>query len=118
MFQKKKQAVNLLELTPVHQSRYAVDEAGRVTVFEPRFRNPFWNKLLPNKLASRDIKIALDEIGSATWQQINGKQNVLAICAALQNRFGEKINPVEERVTKFISQLFGNKMIRFKEIES
>lgn len=118
MFQKQKQTVNLLELTPVHLCQYALNEAGRVTVFEPRFRTPFWNRILPHKLVSKDIKISLDEMGSAVWRQINGEQNVMAICRALQDQFGEKVSPAEERVTKFISQLFGNKMIRFKEIDT
>lgn len=98
-------------------SRYATDEAGLVTIFEPRFRRKFWNKILPEKLTQRDIRISLDETGSAVWQEIDGNKSVQEICGILKARFGEKVEPAEDRVAKFISSLFGNKMITFKEVE-
>ena len=64
----------------------------------------------------KHIKLKLDELGSATWLEIDGGKNVQNICDLLKEKIGEKINPAEERVTKFLSQLYLNKFITFKEL--
>ena len=113
----EKKTVNYFELVPILLCEHIVEPSGLVTVLVPRFRKEFWKKLLPARLTERDIKIHLDELGSAVWLQINGTNNVSAICTHLNNTFGEKIIQTEERVTKFISRLFGNNMISFKQGE-
>lgn len=117
MSSDKKPTANYLELTPERKREYITEPNGFITILVPRFESNFWNKWLPDRLTKREIKINLDEIGSAVWLQINGQKNVEDICNVLDQQFGEKIKPVEDRVVKFMSQLFANKMITFKEIE-
>jgi hydroxylamine reductase (hybrid-cluster protein) len=113
----EKKTVNYFELVPMRLCEHIVESSGLVTVLVPRFRKEFWKKLLPERLTERDIKIHLDELGSAVWQQMDGNNNVRTICNHLNNTFGEKMIQTEERVTKFITQLFGNNMISFKQGE-
>lgn len=114
---ENKQAVNYLALTPQKIKEYLSESGGLVTVLIPRFENKFWNKWLPKRLTQNAIKINLDEMGSAVWLQIDGHKKVEEICEKLDMQFGEKVRPTEDRVVKFMSQLFANKMITFKEIE-
>jgi hypothetical protein len=58
----------------------------------------------------------LDELGSASWLAINGEKKVSEIADELEKKFGEKIHPVEERLTKFLSLLYNHKLILYKEI--
>jgi hypothetical protein len=60
----------------------------------------------------------LDEFGSETWLQLNGKQNVSAIGEKLVLKFGEKIEPVEERLTRFLTNLYLQGFISFNEIKA
>ena len=52
--------------------------------------------------------IHLDEFGSFVWEQINGEKTVYEIGLAVQERFGEKAEPLYERLVKFITILRNN----------
>jgi hypothetical protein len=113
---KKKEAVNLLELTPVREKNFVVQENGIVTLLIPKFKKPLFQNLIP-KSKSKDIKISFDELGSAVWNEIDSNKKVEDIVKNLGERLGEKIHPAEERVTKFLTQLNSHKFISFKELQ-
>lgn len=119
MFKKNKKLseVNYLELTPVRNYNHIVEDESKVAVLVPRFTNKFLVKYLVPKLKSPDIKVKLDKFGSAAWLKADGNRNVQTICDELLSEFGEDINPVIERVTKFYSQLYQYKFISFKELK-
>lgn len=105
-----------MDATPIRQSEYKTDENGIVTLIVPKFKNLRLNDFLfhPRK---RFFKIALDELGSVVWLQIDGHTNVAWICKKVIEICGERILPVEERVTKFLTTLYENRYISFAEIE-
>lgn len=113
---KKKEAVNLLELTPVRERNFVVSENGIVTILIPKFKSEFFQKLIP-KNKSKDIKISFDELGSAVWIEIDSNKKVDDIVKILDEKLGEKIQPAEERITKFLTQLNSHKFIGFKELK-
>lgn len=45
--------------------------------------------------------VHLDETGSYIWQQLDGKTNVAGIAQAVHAHFGEKAEPLYERLLKF-----------------
>jgi len=45
--------------------------------------------------------VHLDETGSYIWQQLDGKTNVAGIAQAVHTHFGEKAEPLYERLLKF-----------------
>lgn len=45
--------------------------------------------------------VHLDETGSYIWQQLDGKTNVAGIAQAVRAHFGEKAEPLYERLLKF-----------------
>jgi hypothetical protein len=91
-------------------------EDGLVNVLVPRFKSDFMNKLLPKK-KSPYIRANLDELGSATWLMIDGKTNVLELAEKLNDKFGEKIEPANNRLTLFLSELYKNGFISFNELK-
>lgn len=116
MFNKKnRQVYNLLELTPVRVNEHEEHE-GLIRILIPKFKNKFLISLIP-KTKSKFITVKLDEIGSATWLLINGKRKVSKIVEELREKFGEKIEPAEERVSKFIGGLNLHSIIYFKELK-
>jgi hypothetical protein len=69
-------------------------------------------------IKSRFFKAKLDEFGTATWLEMDGNKSVQLISEHLSEKFGEKINPVDERLTKFLSELYKYNFITFKEINT
>ena len=66
------------------------------------------------------IHIKLDESGSETWLLIDGTTNVQAISEKLKERFSEKINFLDDteiRVTRFLTFLYAQRYITFREIQ-
>ncbi len=119
MFNKKNKFsdINYLELTPVRSHNYLLEDDNRVAVLVPRFKNKILVKFIVPRLKSPDIKVKLDKFGSAAWLKADGNKNVQVICNELLNEYGDEINPVIERVTKFYSQLYQYQFISFIELK-
>lgn len=112
----KSGTVNYLSLTPITLISFEKGPEGHITLLIPRFTSMFWNKHLMKAAKKKFIHLNLDEYGSATWDLIDGKRTVGEICDLLVASYGESIQPVEDRVTKFITGLFQNKFLTFKEL--
>lgn len=108
-------SISMLDLTPFTKVGHEIAEDGTVTLLYPKFKNPKMNFFLPTS-KSPYIRLNLDEIGSESWLLIDGKRNVEEIAAKLSEKFGEKVDPPTERLGKFLSQLYNNKYISFKEL--
>jgi hypothetical protein len=117
-FQRRKilKGTSYLDVTPICKYQHVhLEESGLVNVLIPKFKNPFFKSFVPRH-KSQNITINLDEFGSATWLLIDGKKNVGTICNELDEKFGERIHPVVERITKYFTLLYTNKLITFQEI--
>jgi len=108
---------NSFDLTPIKLVDHQIEENGLVSILMPKVYNKLMKKILEPKLSSKHVKIKLDEIGSTVWLSIDNNKNVGQIAKELVDRFHDKIQPVEERLPKFISQLYAQKFITFKELE-
>ena len=107
---------NFLDLTPLPLHDHEIEEAGTVMVLIPRFRGKVSGKLLQPRLKNPYIKLSLDELGSAVWLACDGQRDVRTICREMREQMGEKIEPAEERITKFLSQLYNQDLMIFREI--
>ena len=110
--------VNYLDVTPFRVHKEEIDENGLVTIIVPKFKRQFAKNYLNRIGKPQEIKIKLDEFGSGAWLLLNGKQNVAVICKKLTDKFGEKIQPVEERLTRFLTNLYLQGFISFNEIKA
>jgi hypothetical protein len=114
---KKKEAVNInyLELIPF-RVKESEENDGVVNIMIPKFKSKFFLNLIPAG-KSKVFRVKLDELGSAVWSSIDGTKNVNTIVEELSGRFGEKIQPAEQRITKFLTQLFQSNFINFKQLK-
>jgi hypothetical protein len=120
-FQRRKilKKANYLDLTPVRMMDFEILEDGRVDILMPRFKHHLLKRALQPHWKKEFIRIHLDEIGSVIWKQIDGISNVNELCNRLQMTYPEKLHPQEEtekRVTDFLSLLYRERYITFKEI--
>ncbi|MCX7833178.1 MAG: PqqD family protein [Ignavibacteria bacterium] len=114
MFKKKKN-INFLELTPVHNKNFE-EQNGLITIVFPKFKSKFLQWLIP-KSKPPNIRISLDKIGSSVWKYIDGNSKVEEIIKRLQNEFGEELIQAEQRTLKFLTLLYQNSFIYFKELK-
>ncbi len=119
-FQRRKRlkGVNYLELTPIRRYDHKEGENATVVVLTPRFENAFLHNVFGRMNRQEFVNTKFDELGSDTWLQIDGTKKVSDICTALTEKWGEKIAPCEARVTRYLTQLYLDKFISFKEIEN
>lgn len=106
---------NLLELTPVREADWK-DVDGRVVLERPRPSRRGLRGLvgqLSYLMAARRIR--LDEIGSCSWLCFNGHTTVGEACAALRERFGDSVEPVEERLGGFVRHLRRDGFLSYRE---
>lgn len=109
-------SANTLDLTPQRIYSEQKNDDGLITVIIPKFKNKIAVKLVSPRLKSDHFKIKLDKFGSAVWENINGKTKVEKIIKEVKKKFGDELEQEEERITKFIFQLYSQGFISFKEL--
>jgi hypothetical protein len=112
--QKSIKHKNLLELIPTKMIGSEVKEDGKVTLLIPRFKSKFLLNFLP-KHKSPFFKINLDDFGTGFWNIVDNQKNVAQIGDELKEKFGDKIEPVFERLNIFIFQLRRQGFLELKD---
>jgi len=121
-FQRRKilRNANTLELHPVrlHEHQYTKD--GNICLIVPKFQKRWMRDFFISGHRKKHFTIYLDELGTATWLEIDGEKSVQQISDRLKTKLDEQIQPldeVEDRVTKFLSQLYEQRYITFRELQ-
>ena len=102
----KKDLRNYLDFIPVHHEQYSytVSDNGAVTVYVE-------NKGVFNKIAQvvfkkpRISQIHLDEMGNFIWPLMDGKNTVYDIAEQVKAHFGEKAEPLYNRLVQYMRNL-------------
>ena len=95
---------NLLDLVPLRTASWIEDE-GRVVVEIPTPSRPWRAPLawLSSRMSTK--KVRLDEIGSFAWNRFDGRGTVGEVAAALRERFGDRVEPADERLGLLLASL-------------
>ena len=112
----KKQKENYLERIPekAQKFRWSENENGIVTIEIDN--KGIFNRLL--QLIAKKPKVSyihLDENGSFVWKQIDGERDLIEIGKLVEEHFGEKANPVYERLVKYFAMLESMGFITFRK---
>lgn len=107
-------AVNILEMKPLRKFDTERPAGERVNILVPRFGAGKIVKALAPRMAKSTFRVKLDDFGSFVWQHCDGETTVAEICEKMRNKFGEAIEPVEERVGKFVEKLIRNDYVSIK----
>lgn len=102
---RKKQSGNYLDRKPVRNEKllWSVKD-GKVTL---EIENTgIWNRLFQKILKKPRVSyLHLDEMGSFIWSLLDGEKSILEIGKAVENQFGDKANPLYERLVKYFQIL-------------
>jgi hypothetical protein len=116
MFKKKKDefaGMNLLELIPVRNFEYVVQDDGKVTLLIPKFRGKILGKYLQPYIKRKYYKVKLDILGSFVWNHCDGRSSVNEIVAKMKTQFGDEAEPADDRVAKFLRHLYRADCVKF-----
>lgn len=111
----KKQKKNYLDYIPVCAPEYTWD-ADKKGIVEIHVENKgFYNKLAQKLFKKPKVShIKLDEFGSFVWRQMDGERTIFDISKLVREEFGEKAEPVLERLVKFFQTLYTNHFIGYR----
>lgn len=106
---------NYLEKKPICRNglNWSKDENGNVTL-------EMENKGVANRIMQKLIKkpkisyIHLDEMGSFIWPLMDGERDILEIGKLVEEHFGEKANPLYERLSQYFKTLEKYNFIAYK----
>lgn len=115
---KKAVSGNYLDYIPVHNEKYkySIDDSGNVIIF-------IENTGLFNRIAQKCFKkpevsqIHLDEMGNFIWPLIDGKRSILDISKLVHEEFGEKAEPLYNRLVQYIRNLESYEFIKVMKTE-
>ena len=102
---------NKENLYPVKNCMYEESEEGIVTLLLKRNKKGFLDRTLFKKWADKKMKVDLDEIGTFIWYLCNGKNTVADITAKAEEKFGERVEPVDKRIELFLKKMAQSKFI-------
>jgi hypothetical protein len=83
----------------------------RAVLLVPRFRRGPLARWLQPRLKRPHIRVKLDEIGSFAWRCMDGNTPFEAIAGAMRSRFGERVEPAEDRLKSFALLLYKDKFV-------
>lgn len=108
---------NYLELIPVKNDKFnsRISEESIVSIIIKR--DGFVDKLVrPFAKTPKEMVIDLDRIGSFIWNTIDGKKDIEEISRLVENHFGEEIQPLIQRLGKYINLLRNNSFITLEKV--
>jgi len=104
--------LNLLDIIPVHNIKWEQNSKGQVILFKPKFKNPLFVKYILPRMKKPYYKITLDDIGSFFWENCNGSYTVKKIAELQKEKFGDKVEPLYDRIATFLQTLERNGFIK------
>lgn len=117
MMKKNKNVIseNYLERKPARPEgiSWSADENGIITL-------DIENTGAFNRIAQKLLKkpkvthIHLDEIGSFVWPLLDGEKNIIELGKEVEKHFGEKANPLYERLAKYFQILDSYHFVEWK----
>lgn len=101
---------NLLLMTPIRNPKIEWDNSDNIILKIKRYKkiDRFMNKVFKTPLVHT---IELDEIGSFVWENCDGNNKIEDISNLLNNNFGQKVEPVLDRLIHYIQILKNNQFI-------
>jgi len=84
---------------------------GRVTLFVPRLGRGRLARRVEGWLRVRPYQVHLDDVGSSVWRECDGNTPVQAIASRLRERFGDRIEPTEDRLVEFLRSLLRGRFV-------
>ena len=110
--------VNLLDVTPRREVLWEEDGGGLVTLVpeRPKVRGlRSLGRWLRYVMAPPRIR--LDDVGSYAWLRLDGRTTVGGVAEKVREQFGDRVEPVEQRLGQLVRLLRHERFVSYPELE-
>jgi hypothetical protein len=107
--------VNLLTLIPVRRIDWEKTPDGFILLLKPKYKHPFLKKHLMPHIKRKFYRVKLDEIGSFFWENCDGQSPIEEIARKHKDKFGDKVEPLYDRISLFLQSLEKHGFIELKK---
>ncbi len=108
---------NYLDFVPYISPKNTWDNSDGVVTIHMVHRG-FYAKLAQKIFKKPRVShITLDETGSFIFPLIDGKRTVGEIAVSVKEHFGEKAEPLYDRLVKYMQILYNNGFIAYREVK-
>lgn len=114
MAKQNKHIENLLDFIPIHKVDWVKQEDGTVCLQKPKIRSAWLLRFIRKFGFTTHFQIHLDDFGTFVWERCDGKSRILDIAESLKIEFGERVEPVYDRLGAFFRALTYEKLIRYQ----
>ncbi len=87
------------------------EEDGRCVLLRPRFGTSRPGRWLAGLAGDPHYRIRLDEVGTLVWKACDGRTSLAAIARAMRAAFGDRVEPADERLARFMRRMLKGRMI-------
>ncbi|MYN66105.1 MAG: PqqD family protein [Acidobacteria bacterium] len=84
---------------------------GCCVVLRPQLGEGRIGRWIASKLGDPCYRIRLDDVGSFIWKACDGETPLTQIAGRLRAEFGERVEPAEERLARFIQSMLRSRMV-------
>lgn len=91
------------------------EEGGRCVLLRPRFGTSRLGRWLNGLAGDPHYRIRLDDIGTHVWKSCDGRTSLVEIARSMRLAFGDRIEPADERLARFVGRMLRSRMIAVEE---
>lgn len=107
----KKKSINYLDYIPVHNPQNTWEEKNGIVTIN-MVHTGFYSKIAQKFFHKPKVShIELDEYGTFVWKAIDGQNSVYQIAELIKEKYGEKANPLYDRLVKYMQILRNNTFV-------
>ncbi len=115
---RKRESINLLELTPEQLAPWETGANGNVVVLVPKFQHELLVKWIVPRLKYPHVRVKLDKLGSFVWKQCDGRTTVAEMAARLRTEFEDSAGSAEDRIRTFLLMLEKSDLVNLNAHET
>jgi len=87
------------------------EEDGRCVLLRPRFGTTRAARWVAGLWADPHYRIRLDEVGTLVWKACDGHTSLADIVGRMRERFGDRVEPADQRLSQFMRKMLKGRMI-------
>ena len=91
------------------------EEDGRCVLLRPRFGTSPPGRWLAGLAGDPHYRIRLDEVGTLVWKACDGRTSLAQIARSMRAAFGDRVEPADERLARFVGRMLKGRMIAVAE---
>ncbi len=104
-------AVEFWNALPSRRFDWSQDADGRCVVLRPKLGEGRVGRWFAARLGDPCYRIRLDEFGTFVWKACDGQTPLTVIAERLRDEFGDRVEPTQERLGRFVQKMLQGRMI-------